>query len=55
MIMLATGDGEARTLFSSQDIGDTDGDGAPKFLRWLGEADPVPPLARGIRIFIAAS
>lgn len=32
IIMLATGDGEARTLFSQQDIGDTDGDGAPEFL-----------------------
>jgi len=32
IIMLATGDGEARTLFSQQDIGDVDGDGAPEFL-----------------------
>ncbi len=32
MVMLATGDGEARTLFSSQDIDDTDGDGAPEFI-----------------------
>ena len=31
-IMLATGDGEARELFSQQDIGDVDGDGAPEFL-----------------------
>lgn len=42
VIMMATGDGEARTLFSKQDIGDTDSDGAPEFLdgwgnpiRWL--------------------
>ena len=32
IVMLATGDGEARTLFSERDIGDTDGDGAPEFL-----------------------
>ncbi len=31
-IMLATGDGEARSLFSERDIGDTDGDGAQEFL-----------------------
>ena len=31
IIMLATADGEARTLFSPQDIGDADGDGAPEF------------------------
>jgi prepilin-type N-terminal cleavage/methylation domain-containing protein len=31
-IMSATGDGEARTLFSKQDIGDTDSDGAPEFV-----------------------
>jgi len=35
-IMLGTGDGEARTLFSQQDIGDTDGDGAPEFLDGWG-------------------
>ena len=35
-IMLATGDGEARTLFGEQDIGDTDGDGAPEFLDGWG-------------------
>lgn len=35
-IMLATGDGEARTLFSQQDIGDTDNDGAPEFLDGWG-------------------
>ena len=41
-IMFGTGEGEARTMFTSQDIGDTDGDGAPEFLdgwghpiRWL--------------------
>ncbi len=53
VVMLFTGDGEARTLFSRQDIGDTDDDGAPEFLdgwgrpihfiRWpagfLGESD----------------
>jgi prepilin-type N-terminal cleavage/methylation domain-containing protein len=32
IITLGTGDGEARSLFSPQDIGDTDGDGAPEFL-----------------------
>lgn len=36
IIMLATGDGEARTLFSEQDIGDTDEDGAPEFLDGWG-------------------
>jgi prepilin-type N-terminal cleavage/methylation domain-containing protein len=35
-IMLATGDGEARTLFSKQDIGDVDGDGAPEFIDGWG-------------------
>ena len=30
-VMNATGDGEARTLFSKQDIGDIDGDGAYEF------------------------
>lgn len=35
-IMLSTADGEARTLFSEQDIGDTDGDGAPEFLDGWG-------------------
>ncbi|WP_168205126.1 type II secretion system protein [Bythopirellula goksoeyrii] len=35
-IMLLTGDGEARTLFSPQDIGDTDEDGAPEFLDGWG-------------------
>jgi len=36
IIMLGTAEGEARTLFSSQDIGDTDGDGAPEFLDGWG-------------------
>ncbi len=35
-IMFHTGDGEARTLFSAQDIGDTDGDGAQEFLDGWG-------------------
>ena len=37
-VMLGTGDGEARTLFSRQDIGDTDGDGAMEFLDGWGRA-----------------
>jgi hypothetical protein len=36
IVMLACGDGEARTLFSPQDIGDVDGDGAPEFLDGWG-------------------
>ena len=36
IVMFATGDGEARTLFSERDIGDTDGDGAPEFLDGWG-------------------
>jgi prepilin-type N-terminal cleavage/methylation domain-containing protein len=55
IIMYATGDGEAREQFTDQDIGDTDGDGAPEFLdgwgrpigfiRWpAGFASPVQPL-----------
>lgn len=36
VITLATGDGEARGLFSDSDIGDTDGDGAPEFLDGWG-------------------
>ncbi|MEX2310527.1 MAG: prepilin-type N-terminal cleavage/methylation domain-containing protein [Pirellulales bacterium] len=32
IITLATGDGEARSLFGESTIGDTDGDGAPEFL-----------------------
>lgn len=35
-VMLATGDGEARTLFGSKDIGDEDGDGLPEFLDGWG-------------------
>jgi prepilin-type N-terminal cleavage/methylation domain-containing protein len=34
VVMNATGDGEARTLFTSQDFGDTDGDGAQEFDGW---------------------
>ena len=36
VVMNFTGDGEARTLFSRQDIGDTDGDGAKEFLDGWG-------------------
>jgi hypothetical protein len=36
-VMYATGDGEARTLFTSNDIGDVDGDGAPEFLDGWGQ------------------
>ena len=35
-VMLATGEGEARTHFGDQDIGDVDGDGAPEFLDGWG-------------------
>ena len=35
-VMYLTGDGEARTLFNRQDIGDKDGDGAPEFLDGWG-------------------
>ncbi len=35
-VIYATGDGEARTMFPNQDIGDTDGDGAPEFLDGWG-------------------
>ncbi len=37
IIMLATGDGEARTLFGEQDIGDIDGDGAAELLDGWGQ------------------
>lgn len=37
VITLATGDGEARGLFSESDIGDTDGDGALEFLDGWGQ------------------
>jgi prepilin-type N-terminal cleavage/methylation domain-containing protein len=36
IIMYATGDGEARSLFSESEIGDVDGDGAPEFLDGWG-------------------
>lgn len=36
VITLATGDGEARTLFHEGDIGDSDGDGAPEFVDGWG-------------------
>jgi prepilin-type N-terminal cleavage/methylation domain-containing protein len=36
VITLATGDGEARSLFGESTIGDTDGDGAPEFLDGWG-------------------
>ncbi|MGI9457354.1 MAG: type II secretion system protein [Aeoliella sp.] len=32
VVMFATADGEARSLFNEQSIGDVDGDGAPEFL-----------------------
>ena len=35
-VMLMTGDGEARTMFSAQDIGDADEDGLPEFLDGWG-------------------
>jgi hypothetical protein len=56
-IMFATGDGEARTMFSAQDIGDTDDDGANEFLdgwgnpiqyiRWPAGFVPFSPLMTG--------
>ncbi|MCC6493964.1 MAG: hypothetical protein IT424_13200 [Pirellulales bacterium] len=36
VVMHSTGDGEARTLFSSKDIADTDGDGAYEFVDGWG-------------------
>jgi hypothetical protein len=36
-VMQATGDGEARTLFAKQDIGDTDEDGAREFIDGWGQ------------------
>jgi hypothetical protein len=36
IVTVACGDGEARTLFHENDIGDTDGDGAPEFLDGWG-------------------
>ncbi len=35
-VMIATADGEARSLFNESSIGDTDGDGAPEFLDGWG-------------------
>ena len=66
IIMLSTGDGEARTLFSEQDIGDVDEDGAPEFIdgwgrpiewmRWpvgfVSDIMPVDPVT-GNRLFDA--
>jgi prepilin-type N-terminal cleavage/methylation domain-containing protein len=54
-VMSATGDGEARTFFAAQDIGDVDNDGAPEFLdgwqqpinwiRWpAGFVSPLQPI-----------
>jgi hypothetical protein len=36
IIMYACGDGESRTMFTAQDIGDVDEDGAPEFLDGWG-------------------
>jgi hypothetical protein len=36
VVMLACGDGEARSLFGENSIGDSDGDGAPEFLDGWG-------------------
>jgi hypothetical protein len=36
LVMLGTGDGEARTMFSTTEIGDVDGDGAPEFIDGWG-------------------
>ena len=36
VITMACGDGEARTLFAENSIGDTDGDGAPEFIDGWG-------------------
>jgi hypothetical protein len=36
VVTMACGDGEARTLFSEKNIGDSDGDGAPEFLDGWG-------------------
>jgi prepilin-type N-terminal cleavage/methylation domain-containing protein len=38
VVMNATGDGEARTLFAKQDIGDVDDDGAPEFVDGWGNS-----------------
>lgn len=52
VVMNATGDGEARTMFSKQEVGDIDGDGAPEFhdgwgnpiswIRWPSGYGPTP-------------
>jgi len=58
VVMAATGDGEARTHFSRQEIGDLDGDGAKEFvdgwgtpiswLRWpAGVVSDLQPLVAG--------
>ena len=49
VITLASGDGEARTLFGESSIGDTDGDGAPEFLDGWGHPIEFPPLGAGLR------
>lgn len=38
VVMNSTGDGEARTMFAKQDIGDVDEDGAPEFVDGWGNA-----------------
>ncbi|RIK79545.1 MAG: hypothetical protein DCC67_10405 [Planctomycetota bacterium] len=38
VVMFATADGEARTLFSSKDIADTDEDGLPEFIDGWGKS-----------------
>jgi hypothetical protein len=37
VVMATTGDGEARTLFTKQEIGDVDADGMPEFLDGWGQ------------------
>ena len=49
IIMTLTADGEARTLFNDQDIGDTDNDGARRVSRRLAAAHPAHPLARRLQ------
>ena len=62
VVMAATGDGEARTLFNKQEIGDVDGDGAMEFvdgwgrpiswLRWpAGVVSDLQPMVGGVRPF----
>ena len=53
-IIHTTGDGEARSLFKESDLGDTDGDGAPRIRRRLGQPDLVPPLGARLRVGRAA-